>query len=83
MIEETIIKSQGLHVFSYPTQWLDNEDEALILFNEDGVEVDITHMLSDKDNNDRSWQRYPNGKDEDTRNDWTARAIIVGYYRIP
>jgi beta-lactamase superfamily II metal-dependent hydrolase len=56
------------------SQWLDNSDESVILYDRDGREIDRTPLLSDADNDDRSWQRFPNGADSDSPGDWRFRS---------
>lgn len=53
--------------------WLANEDECVILLGPDGNEVDRTAKLSDKENDDQSWQRCPDGQDTDSKDDWQFR----------
>ena len=59
-------------------QWLDNRDEALRLLNSDDVVLDRTPELIDTDNDDRTWQRVPNGQDTDTAIDWRFRTASRG-----
>ena len=51
-------------------QWLDDGDESVVLRDSAGDDVDRTPLLSDSFNDDRSWQRYPDGKDTDSSADW-------------
>jgi hypothetical protein len=80
--EGTRISPNGYYVVSYETQWLDNEDESVILKNEVDVEVDRTPKLNDTFNDDRTWQRIPNGQDTDSIEDWkfqfSTRGMING-----
>ncbi len=66
----TIIEANGYYVFSRGSQWLDNDDEAIILRDAEGNMVDVTPTLSDDDNDDWCWFRYPNGLDTDSYTDW-------------
>ena len=57
---ETIPEGTTLYPFAYyvytpPYQWLDNEDESIILKNPEGKEVDRTPILSDTKNDNRCW----------------------------
>ena len=70
----TTIAANGYYVVGRGSQWLDNEDESIILRDSAGNEVDRTPVKSDTYNDGRSWQRYPNGKDTDTAADWSLHA---------
>jgi len=52
------------------SQWLDNEEELVILQNATGVEIDRTPYLDDNRNNDCAWSRYPDGYDSDSSFEW-------------
>lgn len=45
----------------------------VILLDASGKEIDRTPVLSDPDDDERSWQRYPNGQDTDKDTDWSFR----------
>ena len=50
--EGTILNPGAYYIYSPPYQWLDNEDESIILKDSEGKEVDRTPVLSDtKDDN--------------------------------
>ena len=66
----TTIAAHGYRLVTYGSLWLDNEDESIVLRNASGSEVDRTPILSDTYNDERSWQRYPNGVDTDSTSDW-------------
>ena len=51
----------GFYIVAHTTQWLDNENEQIILRNAVGVEIDRTPVKSDGFNDARTWQRYPDG----------------------
>lgn len=63
-------------------QWLDNDDESLTLNNSAGQTIDIApaqgYAVSDDSNDNRSWQRYPNGQDTESSNDWVFAASTKG-----
>ena len=46
----------GYLVIEFEKQWLDNKDFEITLYDEDGDEVHSTDELSDKDNDDFTWQ---------------------------
>jgi len=55
------IPAEGFYIVVHTTQWLDNENEQIILRNAVGIEVDRTPVKSDPFNDVRTWQRYPDG----------------------
>lgn len=59
--------------------WLDNDDELLILRGSHGEEVDRTPTISDGENDGRSWSRFPNGRDSDSFLDWRFQSSTKGY----
>jgi hypothetical protein len=67
---ETMIGSNGYYIVTYSGQWLDNENESVTLANAAGVIIDSTPTLTDTANDNRAWQRTPNGVDTDSISDW-------------
>lgn len=59
----TIIGEKGFFVIS-PSSWLDNKGISLILKDENGTEIDRTPFLTDIDEDDCAWTRYPDGGPE-------------------
>lgn len=58
------VVARGGHVqVVLPGQFLDNEDEAVRLLQPGGVVADETPPRSDTANDERSWQRVPDGSD--------------------
>ena len=55
------IPTEGFYIVVHTTQWLDNENEQIILRNAVGVEIDRTPVKSDPFNDARTWQRHPDG----------------------
>ena len=60
--KETIPEGTNLYPFAYyvyipPYQWLDNEDESIILKDSEGKEVDRTPVLSDTKDDICCWVR--------------------------
>ena len=76
--EGAIIEPHGYLVISYWGQWLDNEGESIILRDRLGVIIDVTPTLYDTFNDLRSWSRYPNGRDTDSKSDWLFRVSTRG-----
>lgn len=75
------IKANGYYVFEH-SLWLHNtKGESVILRDADGNdnEIDRTPLLKDDYNDDRAWQRCPNGKDTDSDSDWEFRPSTKGY----
>jgi parallel beta-helix repeat protein len=70
--------SPGDYCIIARARWLDNENESLILFDATGNEIDRTPIVSDKDNDNNSWQRCPNGQDTDSDADWLFRPSTAG-----
>jgi hypothetical protein len=59
----TVISSGGYWNVTFPGQFLDNEDESIILLNAQGQIVDITPALTDTQSDSNTWRRSPDGSD--------------------
>lgn len=59
----TIIRVKGFFVIS-SSSWLDNKGDTVILKDENGTEIDRTPFLTDIDEDDCAWTRYPDGGPE-------------------
>jgi hypothetical protein len=57
----TILGSHHYYIVTYGDQWLDNENEKILLKNASGVLQDSTPIKNDTYNDDRSWQRSSDG----------------------
>jgi len=77
--QETVIEPYGYYVYSRGQEWLDNEDESIILLDAQGREVDRTPIKSDTANDDQCWARYPNGQDNNSDTDWRFQQSTKGY----
>ena len=55
--EGTILNPRAYYIYTPPYQWLDNEDESIILKDSEGKEVDRTPVLSDTKDDNRCWVR--------------------------
>ena len=75
----TIIDPDEYKVLTYFDQWLDNEDESVILRNNLNQIVDETPILSDTANSGWAWSRVPNGYDTDSINDWQFQSATKSY----
>jgi hypothetical protein len=71
--EGTIIPAEGYYVCGRGSQWLDNDYESVVLQDSESTEVDRSPTQSDDVNDDRSWQRYPNGEEY-----WQFRSSTMG-----
>lgn len=65
-----LIPPRGFCVVVGCGQWLDNDEELVILLNASGIEVDRTPYLDDTQDTDCSWSRYPDGYDTDSNYEW-------------
>jgi len=74
----TVIDANSYYTYSRGSQWLDNDDESVILRDAEGNEMDRTPVKSDNQNDDGSWARYPNGQDIDSNADWRFQASTKG-----
>lgn len=59
----TIISAKGFFIIS-SSSWLDSEGDSIILKDENGNEIDRTPFLTDTDEDDCAWTRYPDGGPE-------------------
>ncbi len=60
-IDNVTLPSNGYWTYIYDSQWLDNDDESIILKDEKGEEIDRTPVKSDNDNDNRFWKMNPDG----------------------
>lgn len=70
----TILNPSQFIIVERGTQWLDNEGEQVILKDSQGSIKDSSPVFSDTSNDSSSWQRYPNGRDTDSSNDWIYKS---------
>ena len=59
----TVLAPGGFWQLTFPSQFIDNEQDSLVLLNALGQQVDVTPSLADENNDGRSWQRFPDGSD--------------------
>ncbi len=64
------VPAYGYFVYTFPTQWLDNVDEGVILLYNSNV-VDQTPIKDDSANDNYAWARVPNGLDTNSDSDWS------------
>jgi len=73
----TTMPPKGYWTYIHSKQWLDNEDELIILKDAEAIEVDRTQVTSDTDNDNRYWTRYPDGLDTNSDSDWRFRERVL------
>jgi len=78
-----MLTAHGYYLVTNPAQWLDNENESIILLNQNRLEIDRTPSKSDMDNDDRSWQRYPDGSDNWVYDKSTPSLTDIPEYGAP
>jgi len=66
----TTIAPGEYKVYTYSSQWIDNDEETVILRNAMNQVIDTTPLMSDTDNSGKTWARSPNGVDTDSPLDW-------------
>lgn len=74
----SIIAPLGYLIVQAPFQWLDNEWEIIVLKDAAGNTIDTTRNATDTYNDDRSWQRFPNGQDTNNDADWAFQPATEG-----
>ena len=72
-----IIPPKGYWTHIHSGQWLDNQNELIILKDAEGMEVDRTLVANDYDNDNRYWTRYPDGFDTNSDSDWRFRKRLL------
>lgn len=77
------IAPNGYYIVTNAAQWLDNQNESIILRDKGGQQQDLTPILSDTANNDHTWQRYPDGSDNWVFAPSTRGAINVAEMPTP
>lgn len=65
-----VIRGHDYVIVPLPSVTLGQENESIVLLTQDSVEVDRTPTFSDIFDDDRTWQRFPNGVDTNTETDW-------------
>lgn len=74
----TIIPPGGYLLVGSGSQWLDNDGEIIELRNDSGELIDSAGPFSDKDNDNATWQRSPDGAD----NTWVFSSETLGYANV-
>lgn len=76
--QSTSIGPRAYLVIQFTSQFIDNEDEQLILVDRAGNEVDRTLLINDNANDQRTWQRRSDGLDNDADGDWVFKTSTRG-----
>lgn len=74
----TILQPGKYKIVPSSSQWIDNEDEQMILYDSNYREVDRTKVFFDTANDARTIQRYPNGRDTGSSSDWSFKTETKG-----
>ena len=74
----TMLQPGKYKIITYSSQWIDNEDEQMILYDDSYQEVDRSTVFYDTANDNRTNQRYPNGRDTNSNSDWSFRTGTKG-----
>jgi hypothetical protein len=68
-----VIEPNGYLVIPFEARVFEERAESIVLLSPDSVEINRTPTLSDESNDDRTWQRFPNGIDTGNMTDWSFR----------
>lgn len=74
----TILEPGEYWTYTHSKQWLDNDDERIVLKDSFNNNIDDTPTLNDDHNDDRAWARYPNGFDTDSPSNWNFQSSTKG-----
>jgi hypothetical protein len=72
-IQNTTIPPYGYWNYTHPRQWLDDNNECVVLYDASQSEIDRTPLLNDPDNDTKSCSRYPDGA-----RDWKFKSSTKG-----
>lgn len=79
----TSLAAYGFWWTALPGQFIDNEQDSLVLLNTLGQRVDETPNLADQDDNASSWQRVPDGSENWVYAPSTQGIVNVREYPSP
>jgi len=68
-----VIEPNGYLVIPFESRVFEERAESIVLLSPDSVEINRTPTLSDESDDDRTWQRFPNGIDTGNMTDWSFR----------
>ncbi len=72
------INSKGFYVVQLTSTKLNNDNEFIILKDSFDRQIDQTPTKADEANDDRTWQRVPNGIDTNSDGDWIFKPATKG-----
>ena len=73
-----VIPAKGYRTVGQDAQWLDNDNETVVLYDQSHVFVSSAGPFNDTYNDGQSWQRYPNGSDT-----WSFQQNTLGITNGP
>lgn len=73
-----VVEPNGYTIVSFHTRVFDEKGDSIVLLTRDAVEVDRTPTLTDEFDDDRTWQRFPNGIKTGNVSDWHFRDSTFG-----
>ncbi|HSD05123.1 MAG TPA: lamin tail domain-containing protein [Nitrosopumilaceae archaeon] len=74
----TQLKSGGFLAYTFGPLWFPDISAAVQLKDKNGTVIDQTPLLSDIENNLKSWQRTTDGLDTDSASDWIFKTSNAG-----
>lgn len=73
-----VMEPKGFLVIPFQSRVFDEKGDSIVLLTADSVEINRTPILSDVSDDDRTWQRFPNGIDTGNITDWSFRNSTFG-----
>lgn len=73
-----VMEPKGFLVIPFQSRVFDEQGDSIVLLTADSVEINRTPALSDVSDDDRTWQRFPNGIDTGNMTDWNFRNSTFG-----
>lgn len=73
-----VMEPKGFLVIPFQSRVFDEQGDSIVLLTADSVEINRTPTLSDVSDDDRTWQRFPNGIDTGNMTDWNFRNSTFG-----
>lgn len=73
-----VVEPNGYLIIPFQSRVFDEKGESIVLLTPDSVEINRTPILADEADDDRTWQRFPNGVHTGTERDWSFRNSTFG-----
>lgn len=73
-----VVEPNGYVIIRFHDRFFNENGDAALLLTRDSVEIDRTPIFSDMENDDRTWQRFPNAIDTGDISDWAFRNATFG-----